>query len=297
MRLLHFSDVHVGASFRDVPLHRWASKRGLAGLNLLLGRGKRFASAPEKLRRLARFAREQEIQAVLFTGDYTALGLEREFRAAREAVEPLMQAPAGYVNVPGNHDLYLPEVLRAKRFERFFGDTLESDLPQYQTGGPWPLVRWIGEHVAAVAVNSARPNPQPWRSSGLIPDEQLAALADLLGDEAVRSRFVFVLTHYAPRLGDGSRDTRLHGLVNADDFLTVCADLPRGAILCGHSHHGFHLKLPGVSPPILCSGSTTMSGRETLWVYEVDETTASATRGTWDGEGYRLDPSSVVELP
>ena len=111
MRLLHFSDVHVSAEFRDVPIHRWVGKRGLAGLNLLLGRGKRFSAAPEKLRALARFAQEQKFDAVLFTGDYTALGLEREFRAAREAVEPLMHAPAGYVNVPGNHDLYLPEVL------------------------------------------------------------------------------------------------------------------------------------------------------------------------------------------
>jgi 3',5'-cyclic AMP phosphodiesterase CpdA len=297
MRLLHFSDVHVSAEFRDVPIHRWVGKRGLAGLNLLLGRGKRFAEAPEKLRALARFAQEQKFDAVLFTGDYTALGLEREFRAAREAVEPLMHAPAGYVNVPGNHDLYLPEVLRAERFERFFGDTLKSDLPDYQTGGPWPLVRWVGEQIAVVAVNSARPNPQPWRSSGVIPEEQLAALADLLADEAVRSRVVFVLTHDAPRLGDGSRDTKLHGMTNADDFLCVCADLPRGAILCGHSHHGFHLKVPGVGPPILCSGSTTMSGRETLWVYEVDQSAASATRGKWDGEGYCLDPSSVVELP
>ena len=88
MRLLHFTDIHVSASFGEVPIHRWVGKRGLAGLNLLLGRGKRFASAKEKLRKLAEFAREQQIDAVLFTGDYTALGLEREFRAAREAVEP-----------------------------------------------------------------------------------------------------------------------------------------------------------------------------------------------------------------
>ena len=106
-----------------------------------------------------------------------------------------------------------------------------------------------------------------------------------------------LLTHYAPRLVDGSRDTWLHGMTNADDFLSVCADLPRGAILCGHSHHGFLLELPGVAPPIVCSGSSTMSRRETIWVFDVGEERASATRGGWDGEGYRLDPSSTVELP
>jgi 3',5'-cyclic AMP phosphodiesterase CpdA len=296
MRLLHFSDVHVGASLRDVPLRRWASKRGLAGLNLLLGRGKRFHSSVDKLQALAVFAREQEIRAVLFTGDYTALGLESEFRAARRAVEPLLEVPAVYVNVPGNHDLYLPEVLRAQRFERFFGDTLESDLPRYRSDGPWPLVRWIGEHVVAVAVNSARPNPQPWRSNGRISDDQLAALSDMLAEESVRRRFVFVLTHYAPRLADGGRDTRLHGLINADEFLAVCADLPRGAILCGHSHHAFLVRVQGVRPPIICAGSTTMARREAFWVYEAQTERVRATRGKWNGEAYCLDPSSTVEL-
>lgn len=35
-----------------------------------------------------------------------------------------------------------------------------------QVDGPWPLLRLIGENLAVVGVNSARPNPLPWRSSG-----------------------------------------------------------------------------------------------------------------------------------
>jgi 3',5'-cyclic AMP phosphodiesterase CpdA len=296
MRLLHFSDVHVGAPLRQLPPRHWLGKRGLAGLNLLLGRGRRFATAIEKLAALASFATRAEVDAVLFTGDYTALGLEQEFRQARSAIEPFLQAPAGYVNVPGNHDLYLPEVLRERRFERHFGDTLDSDLPQYRADGPWPLVRLLGERVAAVAVNSARPNPQPWRSSGKIPAAQLAALARLLADERLQDRFVFVLTHYAPRLADGRRDTPLHGLNNADEFLAVCSELKRGALLCGHAHHAYRVQVSGIAPPIFCAGSATLSGRESFWVYDLGGASPTATRGAWEGTGYRLDSDSAVAL-
>ena len=53
---------------------------------------------------------------------------------------------------------------------------------QMQVDGVWPLVRLIGDSVAVVCVNSARPNPQPWRSSGRIPDTQIKALRDVLRD-------------------------------------------------------------------------------------------------------------------
>jgi hypothetical protein len=147
-----------------------------------------------------------------------------------------------------------------------------------------------------VAVNSARPNPQPWRSNGVIPSTQLSALARLLDDERVRGRFVFVLTHYAPRLEGGRRDTRLHGLNNAEAFLAACSGLERGAILCGHSHHAYQVRVAGVRPPIYCAGSATMEGRESFWVYDFDGTEPTATCGRWDGTAYLLEPSSEVGL-
>ncbi len=173
----------------------------------------------EKLVALDRFRRELDVDLVICTGDYTSLGTRAELQDARKAVEPLMQAPLGYVNVPGNHDIYVFDVLRQKRWDESFGDTFGTDLPQYVVdGGRWPFVRLVGDDVAVVAVNSARPNPQPWRSSGKIPPLQLEALERILADPVLLGRFVFVLTHYAPRAEDGVPDRRLHGLVNADEL-------------------------------------------------------------------------------
>jgi 3',5'-cyclic AMP phosphodiesterase CpdA len=287
VRVLHFSDVHVGARIRKVALN--------GGVNLLLGRSKRFSEAREKLASLGGFARDESIDLVVFTGDYTALGLEREYLDARAAVEPLIASPLGYVNVPGNHDLYVPSVARHRRFEHHFGDTLESDLPEHRAQGPWPLVRLAGESVAVVAVNSSRPTP-PFHSTGRIPPAQLEALRAVLADPALQGRFVFIATHYAPRLEDGEPDRRNHGLVEADRLLEICAERDRAALLFGHVHERFHVRVPGVRPPLFCAGSATLDGKEGLWVFDVSAESVRATPGRWDGERYVLDPAGSVEL-
>jgi 3',5'-cyclic AMP phosphodiesterase CpdA len=296
MRVLHFSDIHVASAWREVPWRQWIGKRAIGALNLMAGRGRRFTDNLEKIAALTRFSREQAVDLVLFTGDFTALGLESELAAAREAVEPLMAAPAGFVAIPGNHDIYLQDVLRSASYERHFGDTLRTDLPEHSADGVWPMVRLIDGGPAVVAVNSARPNPLPWRSNGRIPPTQLSALARLLEDVRVRERFVFIMNHYPPRLADGSRDRPIHRMLNDEEFLSVCAELPRGAILCGHVHHRYAVRVAGVRPTILCCGSTTMALREGLWLYELQGPVARAVPGRWTGTQYALEPDAACDL-
>lgn len=296
IRALHISDVHVDVPFAQIPWSAWLGKRILGGGNLWLRRGKHFRRTREKLAALERFRAEQGADLVLCTGDYTALGTHPELVAARDAIDPLTRAPLGFVTVPGNHDVYVGDAVG--RFEAIFAELLATDMPQHRAGELWPIVRLIGDSVAVVAVNSARPNPQPWRSSGLIPAEQLDALARILRDPIVRERFVFVITHYAPRLADGRPDRYTHGLVNADALLSTCADLPRGAILHGHVHRCFSVRVPGVRPPLFGAGSTTQDRREGLWLFEIDADGMRAVRGTWDGDRYVLTADEVrVEHP
>ncbi len=293
VRALHFTDVHVVAPYRGIPLRDWLGKRMLGGANAVLRRNRRFAAAVAKLGRLADLVREEGIDLVLCTGDYTTLGTEAEYAVARAAVAPLLAAPLGYVHVPGNHDLYVGDTVRERRFERAFAGTLASDLPEHRVDGTWPIVRLVGDDVAVVAVSSARPNPQPWRSSGRVPDAELAALARILRDARLAARFVFVLLHYAPRRENGEPDRFLHGLENADELLTVCRQIERGAILHGHLHHCFELAVPGLQARIFDAGSTTYAGREGLWVFDVDRDGARVTRGRWDGERYVLDRATT----
>ena len=293
IRVLHLSDVHVYTSPSQMRLVELLNKRALGAANLVLRRKKHFLAAATKLAELARFADAQKVDVVVCTGDYTALGTRTELETARRAIEPLARGRRGFVTVPGNHDLYMPDTVRDGRFEKVFGDLLSTDLPDYAGADGWPRVRLFDDQLAIVSVNSARPNPQPWRSSGRIPDAQLRALSEVLRDERVASRTVLIATHYAPRLADGSPDRWLHGLENADALLAICAQAPRAAILHGHIHWRFHR---AGAPMLFGSGSTTHDGREGLWLFEIDGAHSVAVPGAFRDGVYQLEPAASVTL-
>lgn len=287
LRILHFSDMHVNIQIRHMHWKKWFSKRAAGAINLLRGRARYFDETEEKMAALVRFKEAQAIDVVINTGDYTALGLESELVLAKTLVEPLMTPPQSYITVPGNHDIYVHEGNSHYRFSEQFCSVLQNDLPEYCRGGHYPLVRLVGEEVAIVALNSAKPNPYLWRSDGHIPTQQLEAFDLLLQDERIKGRFVCVVTHYAPRLANGEPDKKLHGLHNADAFLASCRAIERGAILFGHIHHTYRVDIPEVSLPLFCAGSATMEGREGAWVYEISAQKIAARQLVWDGESYR----------
>jgi len=293
LRVLHISDVHVDVPLARMPLRGFIGKRLIGGANLVLRRHRHFADATQKLAQVARFADEQGVDVVVCTGDYTALGTWPELAAARRAIEPLVAGRRGFVTVPGNHDVYVPDTTADARFERCFGDLLKNDWPEHATSDGWPRVQLYDSCLAIVAVNSARPNPQPWRSSGRIPEAQLRALRSVLADARLVGRTVLVATHYAPLRPDGTPDRANHGLENADQLLAICGHAPRVAILHGHIHWRFHR--PG-APHLFGAGSTTHEGREGLWLFEVGAEGTRAVPGSYLDGRYVLDQAASAEL-
>jgi 3',5'-cyclic AMP phosphodiesterase CpdA len=292
MRVLHFSDVHVDVPFHAMPVRELLGKRLIGGANLLLRRKRLFRAARQKLAALAQFADEHAVDLAICTGDYTALGTGPELVAARAAIEPLTRRPRGFVTVPGNHDLYMPDTLADRRFERCFGDLLGSDWPEYVVDDSWPAVRLYDAELAVITLNSARPNPQILRSSGRIPDAQIAAFARIVSDPRLAGRTVLIGTHYAPRRPDGSPDSWSHGLENAEELLGVAARLPRAAILHGHIHRRFHVQ-SALGPHLFGAGSATHAGREGIWLYEVGSGRVHARPGAFAGGAYRLEAGGV----
>lgn len=295
IRVLHFSDVHVDVSLREMPVLEMLGKRLLGGANLVLRRKHLFREARVKLAALARFAERQAIDLVVCTGDYTALGTTPELDAARRAIEPLTRRRYGFVTVPGNHDLYLPDTVADGRFERVFEGLLGTDWPERAVDGRWPAVRLFGESLAVVSVNSARPNPQLFRSSGRIPEAQLEALRAVVADPRLNGRMLLVATHYAPRRQDGTPDRFTHGLENAEALLAICAPLRRCAVLHGHIHHRYHVRPEGC-PHLLGAGSATHLGREGFWQLEIESDSARAFPGGFHDGEYRLEPGAPIEL-
>jgi 3',5'-cyclic AMP phosphodiesterase CpdA len=299
MRLLHLSDVHVPVPLRAIPARDWVSKRAIGGLNYLVRRGPRFADAVSKLASLAVFAEEQNIDAVICSGDFTVLGTEPEHVAAAAAMAPLTKRPRGFFAVPGNHDVYLDDAVKNERFRRHFepliGGHGEQLIEGLATDGLYPRVWKLNDEVALIAIESARPNPQPWRSSGRIPSAQLEGLMRALAHPSLAACFKVVVTHYAPRLWDGRPDSRGHGLENADQLLLLLRDSQRTCLLHGHVHRRYAVKVPGVTPMLLCAGSTTEAGHSGGWIVDLGET-SSAHPYLWRDGRYRLDTESPVVL-
>lgn len=292
IRILHFSDVHVDTPLSGVPARDWMGKRLVGGLNHLLRRRARFSESRAKLAALATFA-EAEADAAICTGDYTMLGTEVELEGALAAVLPLTRRPLGFATVPGNHDVYVPDTVAEGRFEKYFAKWLDDDLPDV-TAGSGLRVRLFGSDVAVVAVSSARPNPAVWRSSGRVPEAQLAALAGVLDHPRVRERFTLVITHYAPRLSNGKPDSHLHGLENADALLAILGPRDRTALLHGHVHRRYSVQVPGVQPMLVGAGSATDAGREGAWLFELERTGGTATPLAWSGGRWQRDTSAAV---
>lgn len=300
LRILHFSDIHVSVPTAQLLLRDFIGprpKRLLGLANLLLRRGKHFAETAIKLEALARIAQEEKIDFALCTGDYTALGTDIELRAARKAVEAFVSAPLGFATVPGNHDLYLNDAIHERRFERYFEEFLRSDCPEYSVDGPWPLVRWVGEDVVIVAVNSARPRPQLLLSNGRIPDVQIDALQGIFADPRVQSRFVIVATHYAARLENGQPDSQRHGLENGEALIEACRPLRRGAIVHGHVHRRYWVKIPELRIPLLGAGSAIHHGREGFWLFDIGRDEASVRAGSWSPEERRYVLAPPLQTP
>jgi 3',5'-cyclic AMP phosphodiesterase CpdA len=295
-RILHISDLHLEDGFPGVPWTSFANKRLVGLANLQLRRRRLFARASQKVDALADFVRDQSVDLVVCTGDYTALGTHAEIAYARRVIEPLTHAPLGFFTVPGNHDLYLEDTVRAGWFDDHFGEFLRTDLPECAVDGPWPQVRLPVDGLALIAVNSARPNPKPSFSNGRIPDAQLDALARILDDRRVRDRFIMIATHYAPRLESGRADRPHHGLENADAFLQISCAAQRGLILHGHVHWRYRVRVAESRLPLFCAGSTTHEGREGLWVFDVEEHRTVATPGRWDQSRYILESDEASEI-
>jgi 3',5'-cyclic AMP phosphodiesterase CpdA len=289
MRILHFSDPHFQIPLKNVPIKSLFGKRMIGAFNLLRGRAARFSEADEKIKAFGKFQQENSIDLLICTGDFSSLGLEKELKNAYNLIKPLIKDKQSFLTVPGNHDIYAKDTTRGKFFSKYFGDFIKTDMPQFRSKkNPWPYVRFFGEDLVVIGLNSARPNPEPWLSSGKISLFQLEMLKKILSDEKVNSRFVIILTHYAIKRKDGRFDTKTHGLSNAKEFIEICKGIKNGAILNGHIHDCYRVKIEGLSVSQYCAGSLTQKGRESFIMYELKEGVFKAFRGVYEKREYKI---------
>jgi 3',5'-cyclic AMP phosphodiesterase CpdA len=277
VRIAHFSDIHVQ---RRPDLAQLFGKRLLASANLYL-LGRRTLFLDRTIERLVEAIVALAPDAVICTGDLTAMALPSEFEAARAALAPIIDR-FPFLLVPGNHDTYTLDAWRERQVDRCFGD--------WTNGGRYPWVRLFDE-VAVVGLNPC--HFHPFFATGRLPEAQGAELEKVLEDQDLAGRFVILLLHHPLRGRDGEPYRRwMRNLRNAG---TLEAALARhghvGMILHGHVHHGYRTSLPD-GTPIFDPGSGGIAhprlGRTAHFnLYEVDRNGLSGVeRWAFDGERF-----------
>lgn len=275
LRVAHVSDLHVLAP-SGVELRRVLFDKRLTGYaNLVMKR--------------ARIYRRDYLMAVLeeaagvaeqlvVTGDITNLSLEGEYEEAARLLADAARRTEVTV-VPGNHDIYLPSILRERRFLHHFSGFMVSDLPELAVdlpAGPFPFVKLRGP-AALIGISSAVPRP-PFVSAGYLGSAQLVALTRVLQHAEVAKRTPVLLVHHSPFDSRFRIEQLRGGLVDAAALRAVLEPLSRGLVLYGHLHVRRHTPLTTSSGAldVVCATAAGLDHhddrvRAGLNLYEVDD--------------------------
>jgi len=272
VRLVHLSDIHIGARKVRWHLRDWFNKRMSAWVNLrLFGRAKHFRRAEVVLASLMQHLHQQPPDCVVFSGDATAMGFEEELLHARELLGLNLPNHLPGLAVPGNHD-YCVKACANGQFERIFAPWLKGKRVD---SAPYPFAVQVG-HVWLIAVNSATVNRWAWDASGSVTEEELTRLRLLLHQLDGNGPRILV-THYPVCVESGQRERRTHRLHNVADLARTAADGGVGLWLHGHRHRAYLHEITQWTPfPVVCAGSTTQQG---LWSYGEYEIAGKHLRG------------------
>lgn len=277
IRLVHFSDIHVTTSPLGWAWRDWFSKRLPGWLNShCLGRKRRFQHSDAVMQALAADLGRQPPDHIIFSGDATALGFEREILHAAALLGVNQRAIPG-IAVPGNHDYYTRSVAASGLFERVFA---RWQVGERIDGAAYPFAQRVGP-LWLIGVNSCTGNVWPYDATGQVGAAQLERLGRLLAGLAPGPRLL--VTHYPVCDGAGQPERPWHVLRDVRELVAIAAAGNVDLWLHGHRHKAFHLFDVGIAPfPIICAGSATELNKWGHWVYHADGHRLEAQRRTYD---------------
>jgi 3',5'-cyclic AMP phosphodiesterase CpdA len=269
VRFLHCSDLHITQDYSAAPFLKLGWRRWLAMLELTVGgRAHSYRDAKRTLRAIVGEMAHHQADHLLISGDLTAYATHAEFGEARVALGAIADNRNACSVIPGNHDVFTPNAWKTRRFEKYFGQLLDSDLPEYRREGPFPFVHLKGDDAAVVGLLSARVVPLPGLSYGSLGRAQLLALREILDDPRMKQRAVLVMVHHGPVDAHGRKDSPMHGLTDGEALMSMLPG-PRFAVLHGHLHERFHHAATATRPHTFCAGSSTQRGAEGYWIIDV----------------------------
>lgn len=251
MRIVHFSDIHIGR----LPDHAAAlfDKRLLGFLNFLIRR--RGAMNEELIRLAVPSVRSLQPDLVICTGDLTCVSAPVEFEAARVLLKPLYTCRAyEFFALPGNHDAYVRsrrcQTACRETFAALNGERLSLDsLPQEVRRGQLRLL----------FVNEAHPRA-PWASTGELSALTRQWLDARTAQEREPAERRILVGHFPSRDAAGKPLVHRRRLTGDKLIAELLASGRLDMALCGHIHTPFRRDEPSGAMEV-CAGSLPMAGK------------------------------------
>jgi 3',5'-cyclic AMP phosphodiesterase CpdA len=281
-RLAHVSDPHF-RGYAGLSLGALAGKRAIGLLNLAVNRRRHHKL--ELLAALGEDLRAQAVDHLALTGDLANISLEGEWREALSWIERHGGGPEAVTVIPGNHDAYVADVVRAGVFEKLFARYQSRDLAVDGASDPaggaaggdpragYPFVRLRGP-LALIGLSScvATGDLGAW---GEIGAAQLTRLEAVLARVEVARCVRVVLVHHPPLMHKGGEHRNLR------DRAALTAVLARAGadlVLHGHDHRDESATLDGPrgrAIPVIGAGSASYAGgpdrRARYNIYEIGD--------------------------
>lgn len=160
---------------------------------------------------------------VINSGDFTQRARRSQYQAAAKYLERL---PQPQLNVPGNHDIPLYDLVRRflSPLERYKNYITEDLLPRY-----------LDENLLVLGINTAR--SFTWKS-GRISVEQMQEMERILSSQP-ESVFKVVVTHHPFIPPPGQKQAGVDLVGRASRALEVLERTGVDLLLAGHLHHGY----------------------------------------------------------
>ncbi len=244
MRIIHFSDSHVGGPAED--WRAYLDKRWVGVFNYRFRR--KFQHDQRCLVQAVDFILRHPPDLAVCTGDITSTGQPGEFAAALDVLDPLIRARhIPFLYIPGNHDWYvhhppcvaaLREAVRRLNRDRFGLDDL-------------PLRLSLGE-VDLLVVNESWPS-NLLASWGVLPKASSRQVAAWCAEPKSRPRIL--IGHY-PLIEPHPWLRLRHRLYGERQVRGLLARGDLDLSLCGHQHRPYAW-LDARGRGEVCAGSIT----------------------------------------
>lgn len=262
-RIAHLSDIHF--SYFQFSFSHFKTKEWLGNLNYLLHR--QWIYKPLKLWDIDKWLKTQNVEHVIFSGDFTTTGSDIEFQIAKNFLYHIQESGMKAYALPGNHDTYTLDAKNEKRFFHHFSPFLQD---HYFKGEKYSLdtnqieIRHIDSKWTLISLDTTLPTPifQSW---GEFSQEMASCLDNAL--EALKNRHIIIANHYPLYKTNGPR----RDLKGYDLLQEVLQKYPNVKLyLHGHTHK--HQQIPPKKPNlplVLNCGSTSHTCKSGLYLIDL----------------------------